>query len=108
VFRILQETLTNARRHSASERVLVELHEADNRLLVVVQDWGVGFDSQHVPEGHFGLKGVQERARLLGGMARIESTPGQGTRIEVELPLLAREGETDLADRDSSEGQPRE
>lgn len=93
VFRILQEMLTNARRHSQSDRIRVELRDSDCRLQIAVEDWGVGFDPEQVKEGHFGLKGVQERARLLGGSASIESSPGNGTRIEIELPLLADEGD---------------
>ena len=52
-----------------------------------VQDWGAGFDPEKVDRSRFGLRGIRERARLLGGRAAIETSPGQGTRVVVELPL---------------------
>ena len=52
-----------------------------------VQDWGVGFDPQQVASGHFGLEGIRQRGLLLDGQASVESTPGQGTRVTVDLPL---------------------
>jgi len=56
-------------------------------LRIVVQDWGVGFDPERVEPDHFGLEGIRERARLFGGRATIYASPGQGTRIVVELHL---------------------
>ena len=92
VYRIIQETLTNVARHASAESVVVEVACADRNLRVQVTDDGCGFDAATVlrtglAEGHFGLVGLQERATLLGGKARIESAPGKGTRIAVELPL---------------------
>ncbi len=88
VFRIVQESLTNACRHSRSEKVRVELGLSGDRVLIDVRDWGVGFDTEKDQSGHFGLRGLRERARLLGGSAEIESSPGHGTHVHVELPLL--------------------
>ena len=87
IFRIVQETLTNARRHSQSDRVRIELRKQDDHIRVEVQDWGIGFDSAKITENQFGLEGVRERARLLGGRAAIDSAPGEGTRVLVELPV---------------------
>ncbi|MEE9616749.1 MAG: PAS domain S-box protein, partial [Anaerolineae bacterium] len=92
VYRIIQETLTNVARHASAESVVVEVACVDRNLRVQVTDDGCGFDAATVlrtglAEGHFGLVGLQERATLLGGKARIESAPGKGTRIAVELPL---------------------
>lgn len=56
--------------------------------MVEVRDWGVGFDPGQVQGEHFGLRGIRERASLLGGRAAIDTAPGQGTRILVELPLV--------------------
>ena len=96
VFRTIQEALNNIVRHSSSNKTRVRLTQEAERLLVEVEDWGVGFDPTQVPPGHYGLKGVQERARLLGGHATIDSEPGKGTRILVKLPLAYREsGEVD-------------
>jgi signal transduction histidine kinase len=88
IFRIVQEALTNARRHSRSDRVRLAVLQQDGRIRIEVQDWGVGFDPAKVEEGHFGLEGIRQRARLLGGRADIQSAPGQGTRVTLEIPLL--------------------
>lgn len=90
VFRIVQETLANARRHSRSDRALVELCLADDGIRVSVRDWGIGFDVAKVHEERFGLRGVRERARLLGGCAEVASAPGEGTTVEVRLPMVER------------------
>jgi PAS domain S-box-containing protein len=87
IFRIVQETLTNARRHSQSDTVRVELRGQDNLIRMEVQDWGIGFDPARTAENQFGLEGVRERARLLGGHATIDSAPGEGTHVVVELPV---------------------
>jgi len=86
-FRIVQESLTNAQRYSKSDSLRIELTRRGGHLHVVVQDGGVGFDVQTVRDNCFGLAGIRERAKLLGGKATIESTPGEGTRIAVELPM---------------------
>lgn len=52
-----------------------------------IRDWGVGFNPAEVGRGRFGLGGIRERARLLHGPASIESSPGRGTRILVDLPV---------------------
>lgn len=88
LFRIVQECLTNACRHSKSPRVLVRLAEQGERVRVEVRDWGIGFDPDAVRGVHFGLEGIRQRARLLSGEAAIRSAPGKGTRIVVDLPLV--------------------
>lgn len=94
LFRIVQESLTNARRHARCANVLVDLVCEDDQVRLVIEDDGVGFDPNRVPEKRFGLRGIRERGRLLGGTTDIRSTPGQGTRIEVRLPLLPPPAET--------------
>ncbi len=88
IFRIVQECLTNACRHSKSEKVSVRLGQRKGYVRVKVRDWGVGFDPAAVRGPHFGLQGIRGRARMLGGRAVIRSAPGKGTRILVELPLV--------------------
>ncbi|NQU20063.1 MAG: PAS domain S-box protein [Candidatus Nealsonbacteria bacterium] len=88
VFRIVQETLTNACRHSKSPRVSVKLIEQGDRVAVEIRDWGIGFDTNEIGEDHFGVRGIRERARLLGGQAAFDTAPGKGTRVTVDLPLL--------------------
>lgn len=92
IFRIVQESLTNAGRYSRSDRLLVRLIQRDGHVRIEVQDWGVGFNPRKVADGHFGLEGIQERARLFGGSAIIKSAPGKGTRVVVELPLIGSAG----------------
>jgi PAS domain S-box-containing protein len=92
LFRIVQEALTNAQRHSQAEEVVIRLKQTDRQIRLRVSDDGVGFDPTQMAENRFGLEGIRKRAALLGGNARIESAPGQGTRIEVDLPLLEPTG----------------
>ncbi|MBN1393618.1 MAG: PAS domain S-box protein [Pirellulales bacterium] len=88
VFRIIQESLRNACRHSRSEKIRVALFERADHVHVEVRDWGVGFDCDAVEEDRFGLQGIRERVRLLEGSVTIESAPDEGTRLSVRLPLL--------------------
>jgi PAS domain S-box-containing protein len=88
VFRIVQEAVSNSKRHSQSNKADIRLTRADGRLLLEVSDQGVGFEPASVPDDRFGLRGIQERARLFGGNAKITSSPGRGTRIRVELPIV--------------------
>jgi PAS domain S-box-containing protein len=87
IFRIIQESLSNARRHSQSGRIRIELRQQDTRVCIDVRDWGIGFDPAKVEEGRFGLHGIRERARLFGGHVTIETAANQGTLVSVELPL---------------------
>jgi signal transduction histidine kinase len=107
IFRIVQESFTNARRYSQSDRLLVRLTQRDDCIRIEVQDWGIGFNPREVGSGHFGLEGIQLRARLFGGSATIESALGMGTRIVVQLPLMGDVGTViPAADLDESCGQP--
>jgi len=92
IFRIVQESLTNARRHSQSDKVRIELAEQNDRIRIEVRDWGTGFDPENIREKSFGLGGIRERARLLGGRADVHSAPGEGTSIVVELPIVGDYG----------------
>lgn len=87
LFRIVQEALSNIYRHSRSDAAHVTLTQRGDQLSLVVEDWGIGFDPLAIPHRKFGLRGIRERARLFGGTAAIDSTPGRGTRISVEMPL---------------------
>ncbi len=89
VYRMVQECLTNVQRHTKSDRALVKLIDGEQELRVVVQDWGRGFDPDAVGPGHFGLAGVRDRARLIGGQARIDSSHS-GTRVSLILPRDAQ------------------
>jgi signal transduction histidine kinase len=88
LYRIVQEGLTNALRHSDSERVRIALSRQDQRIRVAIEDWGCGFDLREVAEDRFGVQGICRRAKLFGGQVTIDSDPGRGTRIAVDLPLV--------------------
>ena len=85
----MQECLNNAIRHSGSDRVRVEIVETQGMLRLEVRDWGGGFDPGAVTVEHRGLRGIRDRAELLGGTASIETSAEGGTRVAVELPLKA-------------------
>jgi signal transduction histidine kinase len=89
VYRILQECLNNAIRHSGSDRVRVEIVGTSGALRLEVRDWGAGFDPDAVTVEHQGLRGIRERAESLGGRASFEARPGGGTLVAVQLPLKA-------------------
>jgi PAS domain S-box-containing protein len=84
-FRILQEALTNARRHSGATRVSVTLKLEGEDLLAEASDDGLGFGLDTTPG--VGLSSMHERATLIGGELEIESQPGQGTSVRLRVPL---------------------
>lgn len=93
LFRITQEAITNVVRHAEATEVRVIL-EVDNReVYLAIQDNGTGFEvpvrgAGHAAHESLGLRGIQERAAMLGGGAEIRSTPGEGTTLAVEIPLV--------------------
>jgi signal transduction histidine kinase len=88
VLRIAQEALQNALRHAQAGRVDVTLSADDGRLRVAVADDGIGFDPADpgLRSRRLGLTSMEERARALGGTLRIESRPGDGTTVVLEVP----------------------
>jgi two-component system nitrate/nitrite sensor histidine kinase NarX len=87
ILRIAQECLANTRKHAEAHtvRVMITCH-TDGNLMLLVEDDGIGFESvakMGRPGEHIGLSIMQERARRLGGQLRIESEPGEGTRVEL-------------------------
>ncbi len=87
--RIFQEALANALRHGAAAQVRVDIQASLGSVRMRLEDDGRGFAPHGATRGK-GLRGMRERAEELGGRARIESAPGAGTRIEIELPLEER------------------
>jgi len=87
IFRIVQEALNNVKRHSQSKTAIVRLTQIGQTLSIEVRDEGIGFVPNEVSPDRFGVRGICERARIFGGRAIIDSRPGKGTRIRVELPL---------------------
>ena len=88
VFRIIQESLVNVAKHAGASQVTATLETFSDAVVLVVQDDGRGFRmaAARKPQS-LGLIGLRERAQLLGGSVFIKSAPGQGTRIEVRIPL---------------------
>lgn len=88
IYRIVFEALANVEHHAAATLVQVDLREQSHRTLCLsIRDNGTGFDQSDVAEGHFGLVGMFERAKEIGGVLRVESAEHRGTRIELEIPL---------------------
>ncbi len=94
LFRIVQEALTNVQRHSGTKFADVQLMQLGDRIRLRIRDKGAGFDRRRSSAGHFGLRGIQERARLLGGSATIKSAPDEGTEILVDVPVATDKGPT--------------
>ncbi len=92
LLRICQEALANAVRHGQARQVAIDLAFAQSSVALKVRDAGRGFDvSSAVSEqdGHFGLMGIRERAKRLGGRFQLDSAPGRGTQVFVEIPVPA-------------------
>jgi signal transduction histidine kinase len=86
LYRIVQEALTNVAKHAGATRVSVIVRGHDHVVSVVVEDDGRGFEGAGRAQG-LGLVSMRERAELLDGTLRVESAPGQGTRVAVEVPV---------------------
>jgi len=89
-FRVIQEAIQNARKHARASRVQVDLLLRDQALVVMVEDNGRGFSPERVTThlmGGSGLRGMQERAALVGGSVTLHSAPGEGTRVELTIPM---------------------
>jgi signal transduction histidine kinase len=83
----IKETLNNAVKHSAATELRLKIHWHGERLVVVVQDNGQGFDPARVKSGRNGMDNMAERLTELGGSCRVTSQPGQGCRVEFNIPL---------------------
>jgi signal transduction histidine kinase len=84
IYRIVQESLHNCVQHAAADTVRVMVRQESDRILLAIRDDGKGFQADQ--ERGMGLLGMQERASHLGGTFSVESNPGQGTTISVQLP----------------------
>lgn len=91
LYRIAQEALQNVVKHARAERVSLQLSTAAGAVRLVVEDDGRGFRPEELgrerPSPSYGLVGMQERAELVGARLSVTSTPGSGTRVQVEVPL---------------------
>lgn len=86
LYRVVQEAMTNVVRHARATRVDLMLERRDDRVIVIIEDDGVGFDPSRLPRNdHLGLIGLRERAEALSGTMTVESSLGSGTTIVVEV-----------------------
>jgi signal transduction histidine kinase len=91
LYRIAQEALNNVAKHAQATQVAVILEQRDERVVLVIEDNGRGFDMSRKNAGsheqRLGLSGMRERAALAAGTTHVESTPGKGTTVIVQIPL---------------------
>ncbi|MFV1949948.1 MAG: sensor histidine kinase, partial [Anaerolineales bacterium] len=91
LYRVFQEALTNAARHGRASKLSLGIEELPTSVAVWIEDNGFGFDTKELEfklsGSGFGLAGMKERINLLGGRLEIRSKPGEGARIEIEIPL---------------------
>lgn len=91
LYRVLQEGLSNAYRHGGANRVIVHLEPTERQgrpnVQMRIEDNGAGFDPHAIPvEKHYGLKGMRDRIEMIGGCFSLDSTPGEGTVVTLEVP----------------------
>jgi signal transduction histidine kinase len=89
LYRIIQEQINNIMRHSEASRIFISLQIVDDTILLFVEDNGKGFEPKKVRKG-MGFTNISNRAGLFGGLVRIDSAPGKGCVIEVEIPVLGQ------------------
>jgi signal transduction histidine kinase len=95
IFRILQESLHNAVKHSEVKLIGVQLSEHSSEIVLTISDAGVGFDVEAARrDTGLGLASMEERARLVNGTIAIDSKPMNGTRIQVRVPFKPEESAT--------------
>jgi signal transduction histidine kinase len=85
LYRVAQEALENTVKHADARSIIIGLRVNPDRIDLLVQDDGQGFDPKTEANGHFGLQGMRERAELLGGALDIRSAPGGGTTVQLRL-----------------------
>ncbi len=87
IYRVVQEALHNVAKHAKASNVVVQLTREDDQVQVMVEDDGIGIQVRTGPkEQSFGLAGIKERIAMLGGISRVISAEGKGTRIEINVP----------------------
>lgn len=92
LFFIAEEAVNNARKHAKADKIIIRLRRQKDTLLLEVKDNGVGFDvseveSDYDKRGSLGMVNLRERAELVNGILKLESTPGEGTSVRVMVPL---------------------
>jgi two-component system NarL family sensor kinase len=87
LYRIAQEAINNILQHADAEQAIVQLEIMPDHIHLTVEDDGCGFEVEALPEKRYGLIGFQERTKMLGGTFKLHTAPGEGTRLDVRVPL---------------------
>jgi len=87
LYRVAQEALTNAQKHANAQKIILRLVTTLDHIQLTIADDGQGFDPEKLIQGRFGLVGLNERVKLLGGQFHLQSSPGEGTQVEAIVPL---------------------
>ena len=98
IFYITEEAATNVRKHAQAENLWIRLYQHGMNVVVEIEDDGVGFNVAELEEnyatrGSLGMLNIRERAKLVNGRSVIRSTPGQGTKISITIPVEVPEAE---------------
>jgi two-component system sensor histidine kinase UhpB len=88
-YRVVQEGLVNAVRHSRAQQVTIDVSSTDGRMIVSVTDDGVGLPENWSRPGHFGLRGLAERVEHVGGSLQVRNREPRGACLRAEIPLAA-------------------
>jgi signal transduction histidine kinase len=86
IYRIAQETLANIADHADASHLTVKLDRVDSQLILMISDVGKGFNfNESISARHLGIRGMRERAELIGGTLELKSQPGQGTMVTLSV-----------------------
>ena len=100
LYRAIQEGLRNIARHANTNEARIALDGVDNGVALLIQDSGIGFDVRELKgRSGIGLTGMRERVRFVGGTMSLRSKPGEGTEIQISIPLGGKHGQTAHTDR---------
>lgn len=88
LFRIVQEAISNALRHSRASKLEIKLLRRQNNVRLVIRDNGIGFNLENKNHASYGIVTMEERVNEIGGSFKIVTAPNQGTRIEIHVPIL--------------------
>jgi signal transduction histidine kinase len=89
ILRIIQEALTNVRKHAEATEISIKLSQSESAPIIMVEDDGLGFNPVALKRGawpHLGLQTMQERAEAIGSVFELDSFPGRGTRVRLSVP----------------------
>jgi Signal transduction histidine kinase len=109
VYRFVQEAFTNVLKHAQATRIDMNLVVHNGMMKIRISDNGIGFDTSKIQEkmateGHFGIIGMRERVEMLDGEFQIDSIPGEGTRITLNIPIVERKENLDESGNESAHG----